>query len=210
MLRPRNTHVVLVDAMEARLTMNAGMATLYSRFAARVMDVRWAIERVRAEGSRRINRVFCDVLRQFECAGVVKRRQWSAGSAVMVAVLLGGCAAGSSFGGLTADAPADVKRDVVAARAKARWDALIKLDVAGAYSFLSPASRATMSLDQYKAKHKVGMYRAVNVDDVNCDRDACTVRVTLTYDYRRFKGITTPLVEKWIIAEGQAWFVEQG
>ena len=38
-------------------------------------------------------------------------------------------------------------------------------DLAGAYEYLSPASRATMPLDLYKAKHKVGMYRAAKVDD---------------------------------------------
>ena len=65
-----------------------------------------------------------------------------------------------------------------------------------------------MSLDQYKARHKVGMYRAVTVDSVECEADRCTVNLQLTYDFQRFKAITTPLVERWIIAEGQAWFVE--
>jgi hypothetical protein len=190
--------------------MNVGMATLYSRLIARLSEVRCAICSVRTEGSRLIKRVFCDVLRHFQSAGVAKRRQRAAGAAIAIAVLLGGCAAGSGVGGLSADAPADVKRDAVAARAKARWEALIKLDAATAYSYLSPASRATMSLDQYKAKHKLGMYRAVKVDDVNCEGDACTVKLVLTYDYRRIKGVDTPLVEKWIITQGQAWFVEQG
>jgi hypothetical protein len=67
-----------------------------------------------------------------------------------------------------------------------------------------------MPLDLYKAKHKVGMYRTVKVDGVNCDAAACTVNLLLTYDYKSFKGMTTPLVEKWIITQGQAWFVEQG
>jgi hypothetical protein len=190
--------------------MNVGMATLYSQFVASRTVIRLANRRLRTEGIGRINRVFCDVLGQFHFPTVAKRRQSSAGAAVILAVLLGGCAAGSGLGGLSADSPADVKRDAVAARAKARWDALIKLDVAGAYGFLSPASKATMPLDLYKAKHKVGMYRAVKVDNVNCAADACTVNLSLTYDYRRFKGVTTPLVEKWIITEGQAWFVEQG
>ena len=125
----------------------------------------------------------------------------------LVAVLVGACA---SVGGLSADAPADVKRDAVALRAKARWERLIDRDVAGAYEYLSPASRATMPLDLYKAKHKVGMYRSVKVDDVNCEADTCTVKLSLTYDYKRFKGVTTPLTEKWIISQGQAWFVDRG
>jgi hypothetical protein len=121
--------------------------------------------------------------------------------------MLGGCA---GPGALSPESPADAKREVISARAKARWDALIKLDLADAYEFLSPASRATMPLDLYKAKHKVGMYRAVKVDGVSCEADVCTVSLTLTYDFKRFKGMTTALSEKWIIAGGQAWFVEQG
>src|SRR5678815_3498047 len=78
-----------------------------------------------------------------------------------------------------------------------------KPDLASAYTFLSPASRATMSLDWYKAKHNVGMYRAVTIEDVNCEADRCTVNLRLTYDYQRFKGMITPLVERWIITQGQ-------
>ena len=54
------------------------------------------------------------------------------------------------------------------------------------------------------------MYRESKVDSVKCEADACTVEIRLTYDYKRFKGITTPVLEKWIITQGQAWFVVQG
>ena len=104
---------------------------------------------------------------------------------------------------------------MVAARAKARWDRLIERDVAGAYEYISPASRATTPLDVYKAKHKVGMYRSAKVDDVKCEAETCTVKLSVTYDYRmRGVGkpitISTPLTEKWIISQGQAWFVDSG
>lgn len=126
---------------------------------------------------------------------------------VVAVALLGGCA---GVGGLSANSAAEVKNETVAARAKARWQRLIDLDLAGAYEYLSPASRATMPLDLYKAKHKVGMYRSVKVDSVKCEADACTVRLSLTYDYKQVKGVTTPLVENWIITQGQAWFVDKG
>jgi hypothetical protein len=187
------------------------MATLYSSFAASQTAVRLANPRGQPEGSNRINRLFCDVLRHFKSSTVAKRRQSWAGVVVVATALLAGCATPMRGGaGLSAETPADVKKQAVAARAKARWDALIKPDLASAYTFLSPASRATMSLDLYKAKHNVGMYRAVTIDSVDCEADRCTVNVKLTYDYQRFKGMTTPLVERWIITEGQAWFVEQG
>jgi hypothetical protein len=186
------------------------MATLYSRFAVSPTQVRLANAHRQPEGSDRINRLFCDVLRHFSYGTVAKRRHSIVGALVLAAGLVGGCASTTGGAGLGPDTPADVKRDAVTARAKARWDALIKPDLASAYAFLSPASRATLSLDQYKAKHRVGMYRAVTIDSVECEADRCTVSLKLTYDFQRIKGVTTPLVERWIITQGQAWFVEQG
>jgi len=188
--------------------MKSEMATLYSRFVALPTLVRFANEHKQSEGSDPINRLFCDILRHFGNGTVAKRRHSLLGAMVLAAGLVGGCASTTGGAGLRADTPADVKKEAVTARVKARWDALIKPDLASAYTFLSPASRATMSFDQYKAKHKVGMYRAVSVDNVACEADRCTVNLTLTYDYQRFKGMVTPLSERWIIAEGQAWFVE--
>ena len=126
---------------------------------------------------------------------------------LLVAVLVvAGCA---SMGGLSADTPAEVKQNAVGARAKARWDALIKADIASAYGYLSPATRATVPLDVYKAKHKLGLYRSAKVDKVECQGEACTVHLTVVYDYKQFKGVTTPLSERWIITQGQAWLAEK-
>jgi hypothetical protein len=190
--------------------MTSEIATLNSEFVPRLAAVRLAIRGHRPEGIELINRVFYDVLRHFRFASVAKRRHSNVGIALLALAWLGGCATGSGFGGLTADTPAEAKQSAVAVRAKARWEALIKLDIASAYEYLSPASKATMPLDLYRAKHKLGLYRAVKVDGVSCAADACTVNLSVTYDYKSFKGMTTPLVEKWIITQGQAWFVEQG
>lgn len=151
--------------------------------------------------------MFQDVFGHFRQWSVAKRRHSVIGAVVAAVTLLGGCA---GVGGLSDNAPAQVRNEAVAARAQARWQRLIDGDLAGAYEYLSPATRATTPLDIYKAKHKVGMYRSVKVDAVNCEADACTVRLSLTYDYKRIKGVTTPLVEKWIITQGQAWFVDRG
>ena len=118
---------------------------------------------------------------------------------------MSGCA---GVGGISADSPDQAKREAVAARAEARWQALIKGNLPAAYEYLSPATRATVPLDVYKAKHKAMLYRSANVESVDCVKDACTVRLRVIYDYRQFKGVATPLVEKWIIAQGQAWLVE--
>jgi len=182
------------------------MATLYSTFGARRRAVVLAFRSGFSERDDRINAIFYDVLRHFGRGAVAKRRQFAATAVGLTAAFLAGCA---GMGGLSAETPPEVKRDAVATRAKARWQHLIDRDLTGAYAFLSPASRATIPLDMYKAKHKVGMYRSVKIDGVACEADACMVKLSLTYDYKRIKGVTTPLVEKWIITQGQAWFVDQ-
>jgi len=37
----------------------------------------------------------------------------------------------------------------------------------------------------------------------------CKVAVSITYDHRLMKGITTPAQETWVISDGQAWYVWQ-
>ncbi|MFO1316079.1 MAG: hypothetical protein U1F58_10775 [Burkholderiales bacterium] len=104
----------------------------------------------------------------------------------------------------------EAKQAAVAARAKARWDALVRDDMEAAYAFLSPGSRDTTSLEKFKANTRRGAYREGRVDRVTCDGDACIVVVYVTYDHPRMKGITTPLTESWIIDAGQAWYVYGG
>ena len=138
---------------------------------------------------------------------VAKRRQLAGwGGIGLVVALLAACAT-TTGQFVTGQSPPEVKKEVVTARANARWQALLRGDLAAAYEYLSPGAKADMSLDLYKGKHKIGMYRAAKIESVVCDADVCTVSVSLTYDYRQTKGIVTPLVEKWVISEGRAWYV---
>lgn len=187
--------------------MNFEMARLYSAFIPPRLADRLPFWEAFAERARRIKTMFCDVFGHLRRGTVAKRRQSLGGVAMVAGVLLAGCA---GLGGLSADSPAQAKRDAVAARAQERWNALIKGDLTAAYAYLSPASRATMPLDVYKAKHKVGLYRAAKIDAVDCDTDTCTVRMLVTYDFKKFKGVVSPLQEKWVITQGQAWFVDRG
>ncbi len=95
-------------------------------------------------------------------------------------------------------------------RAEARWQALIKDDIAAAYSYLSPTTRDVVSLDQYRGKLARGTFRDIKIDAVECEGELCKVRVRLTYDRPRLKGIVTPLEESWIIERGQFWYVLRG
>src|SRR4030095_3039031 len=95
-------------------------------------------------------------------------------------------------------------QDMVTIRAKARWDAMVKGDLDAAYGYMSPASREVTSLEKYKANTRRNWFREAKIDSVACEADACMVKLYVTYDHPRMKGITTPLVESWIIDGGQA------
>ena len=114
---------------------------------------------------------------------------------------LAGCA------GIGVDSSPEAKQKVVAERAEARWQLLIKGDLAGAYEFMSAGSKATMSLDLYKAKIKPGGWRQASVEKVDCEAEICKVVLKITYDRKQMKGIETPLSETWIIEKGSAWYV---
>jgi hypothetical protein len=118
-----------------------------------------------------------------------------------VAAALAGCAS------IGATSPAEQKQKVVAERAQARWDLLIKGDIGSAYQFLSAASKATTSVDLYKAKTKPGMWHQAKVGTIECEAEVCKVTMMITYDAKQMKGIETPVPETWIIENGSAWYV---
>ena len=131
---------------------------------------------------------------------------------------LAGCAA-TPQSGSPAPAPAvpaasvttpEAKQELVRTRATARWELLIKDDMDAAYAYLSPGSRQTIPLDKFKKNFRRGAFRAARVDNVTCDGDACIARMMVTYDHPRMKGITTPVLESWIVDGGQAWYVSGG
>ena len=126
-------------------------------------------------------------------------------------VALGGLVACASVpgGGITKDSPIEAKRAVVTERINARWDALIKGDLDGAYTYLSPASKAAYPLEVYKGKVHPGMWRSVRIDSLDCEGEICSAKMTLTYDHPNMKGVQTPFSEQWIIEKGNAWFIYQ-
>jgi hypothetical protein len=128
--------------------------------------------------------------------GRLCRLGWIAAGAMLV-----GCAT------LSADSPPEAKQKVVAERAQARWELLIKGDVEGAYQYLSKGSKAGTSAAVYKMKIVPGMWRSAKVDKVECEAEICKVEMIITYDAGRMKGIQTPVPETWIIENGTAGYV---
>jgi hypothetical protein len=122
---------------------------------------------------------------------------------VLLATLVGltGCAS------ISPSSSAERKQTVVGERAQARWDLLLKGDVGSAYQFLSAGSKAATPVEQYKDQIKPGMWRQVKVGKVDCAGEICKVVMMVTYDWKRTKGIETPVDETWIIENGSAWYV---
>jgi hypothetical protein len=114
---------------------------------------------------------------------------------------IAGCAA------IRVDSPPEEKTKYIAQRAEARWQLLIKGDVAGAYEYLSAGSKATTPVDVYKGKIHPGMWREAKVEQVECEKEVCKVQLQITYDAKRMKGIQTPVFETWIIENGTAGYV---
>jgi hypothetical protein len=103
----------------------------------------------------------------------------------------------------------EARREAVASRVMARWDALVRGDLKASYGYLSPASRETLTFERYqKVTRKTG-FRGARVDAITCDADACKVKLWVTYDHRLMKGISTPVEETWVFDKGQAWYVDQ-
>jgi len=137
---------------------------------------------------------------------------WHRGGRVLLGIAalagslaLGACGGPAALSGKEAS-PED-KEKLVAQRAEARWQALIKGDLDTAYTFLSPGSKAATSLALYKGKVKPGIWRQARASSVKCEGDVCNVTITIVYDVKRMKGIETQLAENWIIENGTPWYV---
>jgi len=147
---------------------------------------------------------------QIWAKGVAKQRHSSPAMLVLVALFgLSSCAVSPVGDGSGPAGTPEARRDAVAARAAARWDALIKGDYDKAYALLSPASREATTLDQFKKNLRRG-FRDAKVDTVECSAELCTVKLWVTYDHRLMKGVQTPIDETWIFDKGQAWLVYRG
>jgi hypothetical protein len=98
-------------------------------------------------------------------------------------------------------------KKLVAERAVARWQAMMKGDYAGAYEFLSPGSKAATSAALYKAKFKNPIWRDVALQTVECEAETCKATLLLTYDYKSMKGVKTEVIESWLLEGGNAWYI---
>ena len=128
---------------------------------------------------------------------------WVRGVVVAVLLAAAGCA---TIGGVTKDSPPEAKQAAVTERAQGFWDAMIDGELQKAYTFLSPASKEMVSFEGFRQYVRTG-YKGAKIEKVECDGAVCKVRLLVSYDTRQMKGLASPVDEKWVIDEGQAWLV---
>jgi hypothetical protein len=147
----------------------------------------------------------------FDGLGVSVWRQTRLAAAALLAVLMLASCAVSPIGDGTGPAVGwKAREEAVASRVTERWDAVVKGDWRRAYEYMSPASRASLTVEQYQAVARKVAYRAAQINGIECDAERCRVKLSITYDHRLMKGITTPLEETWIFDQGKPWYVYRG
>ena len=141
------------------------------------------------------------------CHEIVANRRRLTGIWVLAlwTALTAGCATTGTLGN---DTPVGEKQAVVAERAAARWQAMIKGDYEKAYGYMSATSRQATSLDRFRSRTRSVVYRDAKVRNVVCDADACKADVFVSFDHVRLKGAGNAMEETWVIEQGQAWYVD--
>lgn len=106
-----------------------------------------------------------------------------------------------------ASSPPRSSQDVVKEKAQRRWDILVKGEFAGAYPFLSPASRSVVTSEAYAKSFKPGFWTGARVEKVECPTpDLCEVDVSIDYTYSG-RNLTSPLREKWVRQDSDWWYL---
>lgn len=145
-------------------------------------------------------------MKAIDFGGAPARAGWFVrGLAACLVAGLAGCAA------QTGSVPGEGRsaQAIVHERAQARWDALLKDQVAEAYKFYSPASRSVMSYEDFIRSLRVGFWKAARVDAVECQaEEACEVVVSIEYAHRGSR-LRTPIRETWVRMDGTWWYVQK-
>lgn len=126
-------------------------------------------------------------------------------AALAAALALAACASNS----------AKTPEQIVAERAEARWQHLIKQDFAGAYAYLTPAYRDVVPEAQYRRRFgSAGAWTNAIVHEVKCEPEACTVKVRITTKLHlpnfaaRLPEISSYIDERWVREDGQWWLFQ--
>lgn len=118
---------------------------------------------------------------------------------------------------LSACATTTPKGDNIEKRATARWDTLLSDDLAGAYEYLSPGFRSSVTSTQYQRSILLKRVKWTDARYIESDCAETTCKVTISIDYlargvlpgvKSFKGTQT-IQESWVLSDGQWYLVPE-
>jgi len=107
--------------------------------------------------------------------------------------------------------------DTIEKRATARWDVLLSGDLAGAYEFLSPGYRSSVSSLDYQRSllTKQVKWTGARYIESECTENTCKVKISLDYAlYGALPGVrsytgTQAVNESWVLTGGN-WYLVPG
>jgi len=99
-------------------------------------------------------------------------------------------------------------------RAMGRWDALFSGDLAGAYEYLSPGYRSSVSSLQYQRSILLKRVKWTSADylEAECAETTCNVRISLGFTvYGALPGVSSfdgkqIIDESWLLVDGN-WYL---
>ena len=100
-------------------------------------------------------------------------------------------------------------------RVMGRWDSLLSGDLAGAYEYLSPGYRSSVSSLQYQRSMllKRVSWKSAKYIESECAETVCNVKISLGFAvYGALPGVksyegTQTVKESWLLVNGQWYFV---
>jgi hypothetical protein len=118
---------------------------------------------------------------------------------------------------LSACAAPENKQSPIEERVTARWDALLAGDLAGAYEYLSPGYRSSVSSLQYQRTVLLQQikYTSAKYLSSECEESTCNVRVLVGFTvYGALPGVksfdgTRNIDESWVQVDGNWYMVPE-
>jgi len=118
---------------------------------------------------------------------------------------------------LQACAATQSTESIIEARAMGRWDALLSDDLAGAYEYLSPGFRSSVSSLQYQRSLLIKRvsWTGARYIESECAETICKVSISLDYalygvlpGVKSFEG-TQVIEESWLLIDGKWYLVPE-
>jgi len=124
---------------------------------------------------------------------------------------------GGAFLLLSACATIISTEKVIEERAMARWNALFGGDIAGAYGYLSPGYRSSVSLTQYQGSLSRMRVKRTGAQYIgsDCAETTCKVKISLNYTvFNALPGVksfdgTQAIEESWLLVSGKWYLVPE-